>query len=205
MDSGVPVYVADQGLFDRIAGFHVHRGALALARRPASRDLGEAVEGSRLVLAVEGVNDHENLGALFRNAAAFGAGAVVLDPRTADPLYRRSVRVSVGHVLRIPFVRSGDWLGDLARLRAAGFLLVALDPGGPASLDDLVAPPSGRVALLVGAEGDGLTPAAREAADLVVRIPMAAGVDSLNVATAAAVALHRVAGVLGCLGPPGAA
>ena len=198
VSAGIPVYGADQDLFDRIVGYHAHRGALALARRPAPRSIGsvvaDAVAGGGPVLVIEGVNDHENLGALFRNAAAFGVGAVVLDPSTADPYYRRSVRVSVGHVLRVPFTRSSGpdgWPGDLGVLREGGFTLAALTPRGEVSIDELAG--RGPWALMVGAEGNGLSDAALDAADVTVRIPMAAGVDSLNVATAAAVALHRLA------------
>lgn len=212
--SGVPVYGAEQHLFDRIVGYHAHRGALALAGRPAPRSIDSVLAGARLVLVVEAVNDHENLGALFRNAAAFGVDAVVLDPSAADPFYRRSVRVSVGHVLRVPFARAEVWPDDLATVRAAGFDVVALSPAGDVRIDDLARRRPGgdersrggggsyagdtrgqRWALMVGAEGSGLSDAALQAADVRVRIPMAAGVDSLNVATAAAVALHRLASV----------
>lgn len=212
--SGVRVFAAEQSMFDRIVGYHAHRGALALARRPAPRSIGSVLAGVadlRLVLVVEGVNDHENLGALFRNAAAFGAAAVVLDPSTADPLYRRSVRVSVGHVLRVPFARAESWPSDLEVLRGAGFRLVALTPRGDVRVDELGAlggragggiggrpggtPRGEKWALMVGAEGDGLSEAALAAADVTARISIVAGVDSLNVATAAAVALHRLAGL----------
>ena len=192
--AGVPVYRAGQELFDRISGYHAHRGALALARRRSPRSVRSVAEGTRLLLVVEGVNDHENLGSLFRNAAAFGAGGVILDPSTADPLYRRSVRVSIGHVLRVPFARAGAWPGALAELRSRGFRVAALTPGGDVALPDLPdLPAAGRWAVMVGAEGSGLSPGALAEADVAVRIPMAAGVDSLNVATAAAVALYQVA------------
>lgn len=211
--AGATVYCAAQEVFDRITGFHAHRGALALARRPPARTVGEVTEGKRLALVVEGVNDHENLGALFRTAAAFGVGAVILDPLTADPLYRRSVRVSVGHVLRVPFARASSWPGDLEALRSAGWRVVALTPAGERTLDELVAGgeavagASGgaggeaaagasvraRWAVMVGAEDLGVSAPALRASDVTVRIPMAPGVDSLNVATAAAVALSRLA------------
>ncbi|MDE3204558.1 MAG: RNA methyltransferase [Acidobacteriota bacterium] len=188
----VPLLIAAQDLFDRIAGYHAHRGVLALARRPPERRVGEVVGSARLVLVVEGVNDHENLGALFRNAAAFGVEAVVLDPTTADPLYRRSVRVSVGHVLRVPFARAVEWPAELAALRASGWRVAALSPRGTVRVGEL-RPDGHRWALVVGSEGDGLSEAALAAADVTVRIPMAPGVDSLNVATAAALGLHRLA------------
>jgi tRNA G18 (ribose-2'-O)-methylase SpoU len=157
-----------------------------------------------VVAVLEGLNDHENIGALFRNAAAFGVAGILLDPTCADPLYRRAVRVSVGHVLHVPFARLTPWPAGLHRLQEAGFKVAALapspaaDPGVPVvTLTDLRAsisgsrPPAG-VALLLGAEGPGLTPAALAASDVVVSIPTADGVDSLNVATAAAIAFHRL-------------
>lgn len=195
-----PVYVARPEVLAAVAGFDVHRGVLALGgRRPASdpADLLARVAGAagRLVVVTEGVNDHENLGALFRNAAALGAGAVRADPTTADPLYRRSIRVSAGHVLRLPFARLAPWPARLADLRQAGWFLLALTPQVDApAIGPLVAgwDPVVPVALLVGAEGPGLTPAAQTAADQRVRIPLAPGVDSLNVATAAAIVLHEL-------------
>jgi tRNA G18 (ribose-2'-O)-methylase SpoU len=141
-------------------------------------------------VVVEGVNDHENLGAVFRNAATLGAGAVLLDPSCCDPLYRRSVRVSVGQVLRVPFSRLRPWPGALSELTSEGFSLVALDPHADDLIDSV--PANLRVALMVGSEGLGLSAAACEHATHRVRIPMAAGSDSLNVATALAIALHRL-------------
>ena len=211
-------------VFDGIAGFPVHRGVLALARRLPHPDPLDVLAQVTAAVVVEGVNDHENLGAIFRNAAALGAGAVVLDPTCCDPLYRRSVRVSMGQVLRLPFTRLAPWPGALTHLRTAGFTLVALDPGAPDTVDALALGPEGRaempapdaltaserpkhssseseqgagaklhrVAVLVGAEGRGLTEGARLAASRRVRIPMTPGVDSLNVATALAIALHRL-------------
>jgi tRNA G18 (ribose-2'-O)-methylase SpoU len=193
---GAEVFVADQELFDRIAGYHAHRGALALARRPPARSVASVVGPARLVLAVEGVNDHENVGALFRNAAAFGVEAVVLDPSTAEPLYRRSIRVSVGHVLRVPFGRAELWPVELTDLRRLGFRIVALSPAGELNVAELRGRArTGRWIVLVGAEGEGLSRPALAGADLTVRIPMAPGVDSLNVATAAALALHHLSGL----------
>ena len=143
--------------FDRIAGFPVHRGVLALAERQPALDPTTSAGRRRTVVVVEGVNDHENLGAIFRNAAAFGAGAVLLDPTCCDPLYRRSVRVSVGHVLRVPFARLTPWPAALADLAAAGFDVVALDPAAPDTIESVQ--PGRRVAVLVGAEGSGLSAA----------------------------------------------
>lgn len=193
--AAAPVYAARPAVFDRIAGFHVHRGVLALAERPSAMAPSAILRSDRPALVVEGVNDHENIGSLFRNAAAFGVAAVLLDPRCGDPLYRRSVRVSLGHVVAIPFARVEPWPDGLETLRHFGLPLVALSPRGDTSIDALaprLAP--GPVAVLVGSEADGLSPAALAAADHVARIPMAPGVDSLNVATAAAIALHRFYG-----------
>jgi tRNA G18 (ribose-2'-O)-methylase SpoU len=181
-----PVYVADPEVLAATVGFDLHRGAVASAQRPEPATW-RTVAGAPALLVVEGVNDHENLGALFRNAAAFGVGGVLLDPTCADPLYRRCVRVSMGHVLRIPFARLEPWPSALHELDAT---VIALAPSGEADLASVGAPE--RLALLVGAEGPGLTGAALATARLRVRIPMADGADSLNVATAAAVALHHL-------------
>jgi tRNA G18 (ribose-2'-O)-methylase SpoU len=188
---GAPVYVAGPAVFDQIAGFPVHRGVLALAGRRPSADAMSLLDGVATAVIVEGVNDHENLGAIFRNAAAFGAGAVLLDPTCCDPLYRRAVRVSMGHVLRVPFARLEPWPAALAGASQRGFTVVALDPSATKPIEALQC--RGPVAVLAGSEGPGLSGAARTAADERVRIRMAAGVDSLNVATALAIALHRLA------------
>jgi len=189
----VPVYLLPQAVMTGVAGFHFHRGALASADRPRSPgDLLEVVDGAPLVLMAEGVTDNENLGALFRNAAAFGAGAVVVDRTAADPLYRRSIRVSMGQVLRLPFTRVDNMPAAVRRLQATGYEVLALTPS-PDAIDIGDVSPGHPVALLVGAEGPGLCPASLATADRRVRITMASDVDSLNVATAAAVALHRLA------------
>jgi tRNA G18 (ribose-2'-O)-methylase SpoU len=182
--TGAPVYVAEADVLEATVGFDLHRGAVASAERPRPADAASVAAEARALLVVEGVNDHENLGALFRNAASFGVDGVLLDPTCADPLYRRCVRVSMGHVLRIPFAVADRWPLDVPHT------VVALTPYGDTDIGSLARPE--RVALLVGAEGRGLTDAALAAADLQVRIPMAEGADSLNVATAAAVALHRL-------------
>jgi tRNA G18 (ribose-2'-O)-methylase SpoU len=212
---GAPVYVGSRAVVASTVGFALHRGVVAVADRPAPFDPGRlltAASGTSpadrppLVAVLEGLNDHENIGALFRNAAAFGVRGVLLDPTSADPLYRRSVRVSVGHVLHVPFARLVPWPTGLRQVREAGFMVAALAPrpmssdGVPAvSLAELKARLIGSghavgVALVLGAEGPGLTESAREASDVVVHIPMANGVDSLNVATAAAVAFHTLGG-----------
>lgn len=199
-----PVIVRPKADLATITGFPFHRGVLAAANRTRPPLLRDLVTHARTVAVLEGLNDHENLGALFRNAAAFGVDAVLLDPTTADPLYRRSVRVSLGHVLRVPWVRLKRLSGGLDALRVQGFELVALTPNPHAESIDEYAhelaervatpPPPVRIALLLGAEGTGLSPAALAAATRRVRIPIMPGVDSLNVATAAAVAFHRLAG-----------
>ena len=194
-DADVPVFSLPSRAIEELTGVHFHRGVLAAADRPALPSLPDLARAARRLLLLEGVNDHENTGALFRNAAAFGVDAVVLDPTAADPLYRRATRVSLGHVLRVPFTRAAQWPDDLDELRRLGCTLVALSPAGEETLGELVAAAPSRVALLVGAEGPGLTPAALAAADRRVRIPMAAEVDSVNVATAAAIALAALHGL----------
>jgi len=213
---GVPVFVGSPAVVAATVGFALHRGVVALATRPASLQAGQLLTGvvetataekPALVAVLEGLNDHENIGALFRNAAAFGVSGVLLDPTSADPLYRRSVRVSVGHALHVPFARLAPWPSGLHQVRAAGFVVAALSPRPTAAtgvtgvtLDEFKARMSGSgrsagVALLLGAEAAGLTEAAQAAAEVAVHIPMADGVDSLNVATAAAVAFHALAGL----------
>jgi tRNA G18 (ribose-2'-O)-methylase SpoU len=188
-----PAYVTDAATMAAVVGFHLNRGVLAVADRADRPDAAALVRDARLVAVLEGVNDHENLGSLFRNAAALGVDGVLLGPRCADPLYRRSVRVSMGHVLRVPFAELPEpWPGSLDVLRAAGLRVAALTPAPDAQPLSAAGLGGQRVALLLGAEGPGLTPDALAAADLRVRIPMASGVDSLNVATAAAVAFHAV-------------
>jgi tRNA G18 (ribose-2'-O)-methylase SpoU len=189
----VPAYVTDAATMAEVVGFHLNRGVLAVADRAPRPPLDALLPDARLLAVLEGVNDHENLGSLFRNAAALGVDGVLLGPRCADPLYRRSVRVSMGHVLRVPFADlPGPWPASLDGLRAAGLRVAALTPAPdavPLSRSGLAGQ---RVALLLGAEGPGLSAEALAAVDVRVRIPMAAGVDSLNVATAAAVAFHAV-------------
>lgn len=187
----IPAYVVSASAMDKVVGFHLNRGVLATADRAPAVDLETLLRRSRRVVVLEGVNDHENLGALFRNAAALGIDAVLLAERCADPLYRRSVRVSMGHVLRVPFIPEVPLVGALDALRANGFRTVALTPQAP-SVPLSRVDGTGRVALLVGAEGPGLSAAALAGADVRVRIPMPPGVDSLNVATAAAIAFYQV-------------
>ena len=188
LPDGTAVLVADLDVQRETVGFELHRGVVASAERPAPLDPAAIVAGARRVVVAERINDLENLGSLFRNARAFGADAVLLDPETADPLGRRPVRVSMGHVLHVPFARLEPWPDALDVVRAAGLTVVALAAGAadePSWRDQLPE----RAALLVGAEGPGLTDRAVAAADQCLWIPMAPGVDSINVATAAAIAL----------------
>lgn len=193
-----PIFTMPAKDMEAVTGVHFHRGVLAVAERPALPSVQELVAGATTVLVLEAVNDHENIGALFRNAAAFGVDGVVLDPTTTDPLYRRSTRVSLGHVLRVPFARVVDdgWPAALGDLAVLGFTTVSLTPSTDAmSLGELVADRPPRIALVLGAEGPGLSDAALAATTRRVRIPMAAGVDSVNVATAAAIALAALYGL----------
>ncbi|MGH9179177.1 MAG: TrmH family RNA methyltransferase [Acidimicrobiales bacterium] len=189
-----PVYVGAPEVVNGVTGFHLHRGAVASAHREPLPDALGLAGAADLVVAAEGVNDHENLGALFRNAAAFATGAFLLDPTTADPLYRRSIRVSMGQVLHVPFARARPWPEALAQLQHLGFEVLALAPA-PGGVDVREVEPRPRQVVLVGAEGPGLSRSALAVADRRVRIPLAVGVDSLNVATAAAVALHHLSRV----------
>lgn len=190
----VPAYVTSANVMAEVVGFHLNRGVLATADRAPRPSVAELVEGARVLAVLEGVGDHENLGALFRNAAALGIDGVLLGPGCSDPLYRRSVRVSMGHVLRVPFAVAStpdEWQAALATLRTSGFLLAALTPR-PDAVPLWAAAGSGKVALMLGSEGHGLSEAALEAADVAVSIPMADGVDSLNVATTGAVAFYEL-------------
>ncbi|EST39616.1 hypothetical protein N566_00965 [Streptomycetaceae bacterium MP113-05] len=192
-----PVYVVSPALAEQLTGYHVHRGALASMERKPLPDPAELLRTARRIAVMEAVNDHTNIGAVYRSAAALGMDAVLLSPSCADPLYRRSVKVSMGAVFSVPYARLGTWPHALDEVRAAGFDVLALTPGdGAEILGEVASVRRGdRVALLLGAEGDGLTERAQRAADRRVRIPMAAGVDSLNVAAAAAVAFYAVAPV----------
>jgi tRNA G18 (ribose-2'-O)-methylase SpoU len=194
IDPAVPVYVAPQAVMDAITGFHIHRGVLALARRGEGKTVEELVSGfgrgdELTLLALITLANHDNVGACFRNAAALGADAVLLDEASCDPLYRKSIRVSAGTALSLPFARSGDGAAMLSALAAAGVERWALTPAGGEALHEL-APPR-RLALVLGAEGPGL-PEELMARCRRVSIPMTPGMDSLNVATAGAIALAHV-------------
>jgi tRNA G18 (ribose-2'-O)-methylase SpoU len=199
--TSAPVYVGANDLLEQVTGFHVHRGALAAMSRLPLPDPVALLERSQRVAVLEKVNNHTNIGAIFRSAAALGMDAVLLAPDCADPLYRRAVRVSMGTVFAVPYARLGadpegpPWPRALDLLAAHGYRRLALTPAPDAiDLRELRLGPQEKVALLLGSEGEGLSPRALAACDLRVRIPMAPGVDSLNVAAAAAVACYALTG-----------
>jgi tRNA G18 (ribose-2'-O)-methylase SpoU len=191
----VPIYIVPRTWMQPIVGYNIHRGCLAVSERGEAstfEQLLASLAGARVIVGLEGVNNPDNVGGIFRNASAFAASAVVIGPGCADPLYRKTLRVSSGAVLRVPFAAALHWSGALQRLRQEGFTLVALTPARTAlPLDRAIAERRAgtRWALLLGAEGSGLTPETQAAADLRVRIPMAADADSLNVAVACGIAL----------------
>jgi tRNA G18 (ribose-2'-O)-methylase SpoU len=188
-----PYYRVSADVMAQVVGFHLNRGVLAAARRVPEPSIAQLVDGAHTIAVLEGVNDHENLGSIFRNAAGLGVDAVVFGSGCADPLYRRAVRVSMGHALLVPWARTADWPADLVLLKDSGFRLLALTPHHEACPlpDAMAGVRDQRVALLVGAEGPGLTAAALRISDMRVRIPMSRGTDSLNVATAAALAFYE--------------
>jgi tRNA G18 (ribose-2'-O)-methylase SpoU len=193
LPGAAPVFAASQDVLEATTGFHVHRGVLASFRRKPLPAAEEVLAGSRRVAVLEGLNTHTNLGAVYRSAAALGIEGVLLSPNCADPLYRRSVRVSMGEVFAVPYARLEPWPDGLDRVRAAGFTLLALTPAPDAvPIHRLTAEQRARPALLLGAEGPGLTRAAQAASDVRVAIPMSHRVDSLNVAAAAAVAFWEL-------------
>ncbi len=184
-----PVLVASYDVLEAVTGFHVHRGALASFGRLPLRSSADVLATARRVVVMERVTNHTNLGAVFRSAAALGMDAVLLSPDSCDPLYRRCVRVSMGQVFSVPYAYLERWPQGVEDVRTAGFRVLALTPHPTATdLSQVRVEPDDRVALLFGAEGPGLTEDAMAASDERVRIPMAAGVDSLNVGAAAAVA-----------------
>lgn len=189
----VPFYRASAEVMAAVVGFHLNRGVLAAARRTPELGVDRVIAGARTVAVLEGVNDHENLGSIFRNAAGLGVDAVMFGAGCADPLYRRAVRVSMGHALLVPFARAVRWPHDLKILQDTGFLLLAMTPERSAgALSETMSGLAERkVAVLVGAEGPGLTETVLRRSDVRVRIPMARGTDSLNVATAAALAFYE--------------
>jgi tRNA G18 (ribose-2'-O)-methylase SpoU len=195
--NAAPFYRASAEVMAEAVGFHLNRGVLAAARRIPERSVEQVADGARTIAVLEGVNDHENLGSIFRNAAGLDVDAVVFGIGCADPLYRRAVRVSMGHALLVPYARAAQWPADLNTLRQMGFRLLAMTPASDAAtLSAAMTTMRGeRVAILVGAEGPGLSHAALTASDQRVRVPMSRGTDSLNVATAAALAFYERARV----------
>jgi tRNA G18 (ribose-2'-O)-methylase SpoU len=192
-DFDVPVFVGPPELLKQLTGFDMHRGAIASMHRPQLVDVAELLAGARRVVVLEDIVDHTNVGAIFRSVAGLGADAVLITPRCADPLYRRSVRVSMGTVLQVPWTRLPEWPAGAEQLRAAGFHIAALALSDDAvELDAFASSMPDKVAILLGSEGDGLSRAALENSDTVVTIPMMHGVDSLNVAAASAVALYTL-------------
>ncbi len=198
LDPGVPIYLAGPDVLATITGFEVHRGALAAMCRSLPLDASDVLDRAHRVLVCEDIVSHTNLGAIFRSAAGLGMDAVLLSPRCADPLYRRCVRVSMGEVFAVPYARLNPWPAGLSLLVDRGFAVLALTPSPDAvpldavSRSALRAGSDDRLALLLGSEGPGLTPAALDAATTWVRIPMANGVDSLNVAATAAIACYAL-------------
>lgn len=187
----LPVYVVTTTVMDAIAGFHMHRGILAIGRKEtplAAGPLLDALPAQSLVVVLVGIANHDNMGSIFRNAAAFGADAVLMDATCCDPLYRKAIRVSVGAALKIPFASFSDTSGFTAMLAERGFEQFALSPRGRTDIRD--AKPAGRLALYLGTEGEGL-PESLLARLQTVRITMSEGFDSLNVAAASAIALHH--------------
>lgn len=194
-DRDVPVFVGEEAQLERLTGFHLHRGALAAMQRPRLPQVEEVLAHARTVVVLDGLVDHTNVGAAFRSVAGLGADAVLVTPTCADPLYRRSVRVSMGTVLQVPWTRLPDWPEAGEVLHAHGMAIAALALSDDSvDLRDYVASRPERVALVLGNEGHGLDRRALAAADAVVRIPMQHGVDSLNVAATSAVALWALGG-----------
>ena len=193
----LPVFVCPSEAMKAIVGFNLHRGCLALSQRPEYPPLDDVMDEADVMLVLEAVTDADNMGSVFRNAAAFGADGVLLSPTCCDPLYRKAVRTSMGAVLRVRYARLDGWPACLLRIRAAGLALVALTPRGDAmGLDEFVTWSNRprRIALLIGTEGS-LSPEAEAYADIRVRIPIDPDVDSLNLATAVGIALHRLSGI----------
>jgi tRNA G18 (ribose-2'-O)-methylase SpoU len=190
---GVTVHVCDPAALEAVTGFDFHRGCLALARRPAASLPLETFASSSRLIALEGVGNPDNVGGLFRVALALGAGGVLLDPTTADPLYRKAIRTSMAATLRVPFARVEPWPSSLDVLKARGFQVVALTPDPKAiSIADFVVEPGSRLILALGSEGAGLDEGTMGYADVRLRLPIDPRADSLNVVVAAGIALNRL-------------
>ncbi len=195
VDSGLDVYVASPDVITAATGFNMHHGCLALAERPAGLAMESALATSRFVAVLERVVDPDNVGSVFRSAEAFGVDAVLLNPGCGDPFYRKAIRTSSGAALVVPFAPAEPWPDALDQLRAEGFVVVAMTPDrGATDISEFVgtAAARGRVAVLLGTEGQGLTAEALARADVRLRIAMSGALDSLNIATAAGIALHRL-------------
>jgi tRNA G18 (ribose-2'-O)-methylase SpoU len=187
----VPCYVAEDGLIEHVTGFHVHRGALAAMHRRPLPEVGDVLAGATRIIVCEDLVDHANVGTIFRCAAGLGMDAVLLSPRCADPLYRRSVKVSMGAVFAVPYARITNWYDAMVELRGAGFQVLALTPAADAvPIEEVVH--AERIALVLGSEGAGLSERWMATADHRVVIPLAAGIDSLNVTAAAAISAYLV-------------
>lgn len=204
LPGGTPVYVAEPAMMEALIGFDMHRGLLAIGERRPHGTLEEIVARcapGRPIVIMEHLANHDNVGGIFRSAAALNAAGIMISPATADPLYRKSLRVSVGCVLKLPWMRMVDWPTGLQALKGMGVRVLALSPREDAveleSIVEGLTETKQRCAILVGAEGPGLTAAAMGLADVLVRIPMQAGVDSLNVSTTAGIVLYRLSGVSG--------
>jgi tRNA G18 (ribose-2'-O)-methylase SpoU len=188
MDSQIDIFVGDHALLEELTGFHVHRGALAAMHRPHPATVNEVIAGAKRIAVLENIVDHTNVGAIFRSAAGLGIDAILITPQCADPLYRRSIRVSMGAVFSIPWTRIPHWPGAITELHEQGFHTAALSPGIDSQpLESFAAKHHVKVAFVLGSEGDGLTPESLSACQSVVHIPMSHDVSSLNVAAASAV------------------
>jgi tRNA G18 (ribose-2'-O)-methylase SpoU len=190
--AGAPVYVAPPDVLENLTGFQVHRGLLAAMERRPLPAVADLLADARRVVVLEDIVDHTNVGAAIRGAAAFGVDAVLVTPSCADPLYRRAIRTSMGTVFQVPWTRLRNWPADIEVLHDAGFETVALTPNGDLDIREVAAAGHGRLALLLGTEGDGLRPGTLTAAKATARITMAPGVDSLNIASATAVAFFAI-------------
>ena len=194
-DTSIPIYVATPDVIIAATGFNMHHGCLAVAERPAEVSMEGLLATSHFVVVLERVVDPDNIGSVFRSAEAFGVDAVLLSPGCGDPFYRKAIRTSSGAALVVPFAAATPWPDALDALRARGFVVAAMTPDGAATdVGDFVGTSAarGRVAVLLGTEGDGLTDEALARADVRLRIPMTGALDSLNIATAAGIALHRL-------------
>jgi len=205
-DTGCEVYVASADVITAATGFNMHRGCLALAERPAELSIGAVLAASQLVTVLERVVDPDNVGSVFRSAEAFGVDAVLLSPGCCDPFYRKAIRTSSGAALVVPAAPAAPWPDALDLLRASGFVIAAMTPDdGAVDIGTFAGTMAarGRIATLLGTEGHGLTAEALARADIRLRIPMSGGLDSLNIATAAGIVLHRLHEVRGLIDAPG--